>query len=233
MKSFVITLPNNSYSQEITERCIQSAKKYNTKVEKFIGVSQEQSEDVMKSHGLKFTWADGNKRKFICSKTKLLNFPYTAKHIPSLLGCVMSHYLLWKKCIELNKPVLILEHDSIFIRELPKSIEFKGICQINDPDGATRKGRWWSEQMKTRGSIGVHEKTWITSLQERHVPDGLAGNSAYMIKPWAAQELLNKIDELGLWVNDALMCKQLFPYLEEYYPFITRVIQKRSTTAGQ
>ena len=112
---------------------------------------------------------------------------------------------------------------------MPK-IEFKGICQINDPAGATRKGAWWSQQMKQRGGEGAFEKTWVTTPDERHIADGLAGNSAYLIKPWAAQELVNTFHKLGVWPNDATMCKQLFPYLEEYYPFITKVVQTKSTT---
>ena len=84
--------------------------------------------------------------------------------------------------------------------------------------------------MVKRGTTGVHEKTWVTSPNERNIPDGLAGNSAYAIKPWAAQQLITKYHELGVWPNDATMCKQLFPYLEEYYPFITKVEQEKSTS---
>lgn len=86
--------------------------------------------------------------------------------------------------------------------------------------------------MIKRGGQGVFEKTWVTTLEERHIPDGLAGNSAYVIKPWAAQELVDKYYELGVWPNDATMCKQIFPYLEEYYPFVTKVVQTKSTTIG-
>lgn len=31
----------------------------------------------------------------------------------SQLGCFASHYLLWEKCLELNKPLMILEDDAI------------------------------------------------------------------------------------------------------------------------
>jgi hypothetical protein len=86
--------------------------------------------------------------------------------------------------------------------------------------------------MARRGSEGVFEKTWIRKPNERQIPDGLAGNSAYMIKPWSAQELIIKFYELGIWPNDATICKQIFPYLEEYYPFITKVNQTQSTTVS-
>lgn len=227
MKAFIITLEGNSYSNKVANRCIESAKKYNINVEKFPAVDRDTAEDCMKSFGLKWTWADNNTRITYCPITKLRQHPYG--NLKSKIGCSMSHFLLWKKCIKLNEPILILEHDAVFVSPL-HPFDFKGICQINDPRGATSKGKWWSDYMIKRGTKGVHEKTWIRKPNERYIPDGLAGNSAYVIKPWAAEELINKFYELGVWPNDATICKQLFPYLEEYYPFVTRVEQEQSTT---
>ena len=33
------------------------------------------------------------------------------------VGCFLSHYLLWKKCIDLNEPILVLEDDAIITDE--------------------------------------------------------------------------------------------------------------------
>lgn len=235
MKAFVITLQGNEYSEQMAKRCIDSAAKFGVIVEKFYGVDKTQAKSVMEREGLKWTWANNNTSPSVCTFTRLQQTPYKdAKgqlaNIDAKIGCSMSHYLLWKKCIELNEPILILEHDAIFICPLPE-IEFDGICQINDPLGATYKGNWWHAEMVKRGTGGVHEKMWVRPEKERNIPDGLAGNSAYMIKPWAAQELVNKVKEIGVWPNDATICKQLFPYLEEYYPFVTKVHQVRSTSS--
>jgi GR25 family glycosyltransferase involved in LPS biosynthesis len=229
MKAYVITLMNNEYSNQVADRCIASAAQFGLGVEKFYGIEKERALSVMTGCELEWTWAKDNTQERYCPVTGLYQFPYTTSDFRAKVGCSMSHYLLWKRCVEFDEPLLILEHDAVFLRPLPE-VEFKGICQINDPAGATRKGSWWSGQMKKRGGEGVFEKTWVTAEKERHIPDGLAGNSAYMIKPHAAQELINKFHELGVWPNDAVMCKQLFPYLEEYYPFITKVVQTRSTT---
>jgi GR25 family glycosyltransferase involved in LPS biosynthesis len=139
----------------------------------------------------------------------------------------MSHYLLWRKCAELGEPILILEHDAVFLREMPV-FDFQFACQINNPDGATKKGGWWRCQMETRRTEGVQLKHRVLPDD---VPDGLAGNSAYVIKPEACRELIEKAHDIGLWPNDALMCRQFFPFLEEYFPFITRVEQEQSTTS--
>lgn len=228
MRAFVITLKNHDYSEQVANRCIASAETYGVSVEKFYGVNKQNAIKTMQEFGLKWTWADNNTRMTYCPITYLRQHPYG--NVESKIGCSMSHFLLWRKCVELDEPILILEHDSIFIRKLPE-FDFTGICQINDPNGATRKGKWWSDQMKQRGIKGVHEKTWVTTPQERMIPDGLAGNSAYVIKPWAAQELISAYYRLGVWPNDATMCKQLFPYLQEYYPFITKVKQEFSTSS--
>jgi GR25 family glycosyltransferase involved in LPS biosynthesis len=232
MKAFVITLDGDDYSTQGAKRCINSAARNDLQVEKFSAIDKENALRVMEENDLEWTWANGNTTTTTCKQTGLKQFPYTTKDLRTRIGCAMSHYLLWKKCIELVEPIVILEHDAVFIHPFPADINFKGICQINDPNGATRRGNWWSSQMVQRGGYGVFEKTWVTKETERDIPDGLAGNSAYIIKPWAAQELVNKYHELGVWPNDATMCKQLFPYLEEFFPFITKVVQTKSTTIG-
>ncbi|WP_415893140.1 glycosyltransferase family 25 protein [Neptuniibacter sp. PT8_73] len=38
-------------------------------------------------------------------------------------GCYASHYLLWKKCIELNKPIVILEDDAIPLEGFKEALQ--------------------------------------------------------------------------------------------------------------
>lgn len=231
MKAFVITLKGHGYSESVADRCIASAKKHGLEsIEKFYGINKDRALKFMADEKLSWTWADNNTRERICHRTGLKMHPYRTNDFRAVVGCAMSHYSLWKKCVELDEPILILEHDSVFIHKFPRDFDFNGICQINDPNGATRKGSWWSKEMKKRGTKGVYPKTWVTAETERHIPDGLAGNSAYAIKPWAAVEVINKVHEIGVWPNDATICQQLFPYLEEYYPFITKAIQGQSTS---
>ena len=219
MISYVITLEGHEYSEACAARCKASA---SHEIQTFKAVDQHDALATLGHYGLHWTWTQAGVR--YCQKTGLRQHPY-GERLPKI-GCSMSHYLLWRKCVELDQPILILEHDSVFLRPLPE-IEFNGICQINDPNGATHQGAWWSEQMVKRGP-GVWPKTRLKTNR----PDGLAGNSAYLVKPWAAQELINAFHEYGVWPNDATMCIQLFPYLQEYYPFITRVEQEQSTSGA-
>jgi GR25 family glycosyltransferase involved in LPS biosynthesis len=71
----------------------------------------------------------------------------------------------------------------------------------------------------------------VPTIDEMDVPQGLAGNSAYMISPKGAKKLLDKVREVGMWPNDALMNKQFFPWLEVVYPYYTTIQRGlRSTT---
>lgn len=85
--------------------------------------------------------------------------------------------------------------------------------------------------MRTRGTHGVHAKTRVFARHDLR-PDGLAGNSAYVIQPATAQRLCELQAEVGVWPNDATLCEQLVPGLEELYPFVTRVEQAESTTSA-
>ena len=73
----------------------------------------------------------------------------------------------------------------------------------------------------------------VPYVDDWDVPQGLAGNSAYMISPKAAKKLLNKVKEIGMWPNDALMCKQMFPWLEVVYPYYTTIQKGLTSTTTQ
>ena len=68
------------------------------------------------------------------------------------------------------------------------------------------------------------------TIDDISVPQGLAGNSAYIIKPAGAKQMIELVDEYGLWPNDAIMCKQLVKGLGVTKKFYTKVQRTRSTT---
>jgi hypothetical protein len=67
-------------------------------------------------------------------------------------------------------------------------------------------------------------------VDNENVPQGLAGNSAYIIKPSGAIRMLKLVEEFGLWPNDAIMCRQLFPDLYVTRKFYTTIQNLKSTT---
>jgi len=216
MDAYVITLRGHEYSERVADRCIKTAKDIGgIDVGRFDAVAASDALSVMEGRGLKWTWGEG------CGG--LDHHSYGGQLEPRI-ACAMSHYTLWQRCAWGGAPILILEHDAVFIRPFVE-FKFKSLCQINDPEGATPRGKYWHDKMVKRGA-GVWPKTHIFNNNR---PDGLAGNSAYVIQPKAALHLIGLMRSLGVWPNDAIMCEQLVPNLQEHYPFITKVQPEQST----
>lgn len=228
MKARVITMSGHAYSQASSAACISSAEQHGVSVEVFDAVTVDTVLSEMALHGLSWTWANNNQSHARCAISGLEHFPYRTQDLRRKMACAMSHYLLWRECAEQDDMYLILEHDARFVRHMP-DIDFQGACQINDPRRGGYRGAWHSAIMTQRGIAGVHPLTAKRELTSM-VPDGFSGHSAYLVRPWAAQEFVNAYHRLGVWPNDATVCLQLFPWLEEYYPFITAVDQRESTT---
>lgn len=212
MDAWIITLKGNEYSERVAQRCIDSA---NIEIKTYPAVHANAAHNCLATLGLKWTWGPGY--------NGMQHKPYGGNE-EARIACFLSHYLLWEICAHTERPMMILEHDAVFIRPF-EPFPFRAICMLNDPLGATSRGDWWSERMEQRGP-GVWPKTKVFDWTR---PDGLAGNSAYVIKPHAARELVYLAHKVGAWPNDALMCRQLIDGLEEVYPFFTEVRAEQST----
>jgi GR25 family glycosyltransferase involved in LPS biosynthesis len=170
-------------------------------------------------------------------KTGLHLTGYNAKDINKVISCTVSHMRVWYFSVKANMPVCVLEHDALFTKRFIPNTDLKtlGIIGLNDPRGATRKSQVYLEKvMKEKRSesetLSFVNAPYVDDNQD--APQGIAGNSAYIVGPRAARQLLDKVNEIGLWPNDALMCKQFFPYLKQAYPFYTRLQGVQSTTQG-
>ena len=163
-------------------------------------------------------------------KSGMLKSAYQTADKRKRMSCFLSHWYLWQKCKNLNETILILEHDSRFIKRLPADSTFDkapfDIIGINDPSMATRKSKIYHDKIQEK--IDFFQP--VPRIDEYNIPQGLAGNSAYVIKPAGAQLMIDLTQEYGMWPNDALMCYQLVPKLGVTRNFYTRIQGLRSTT---
>jgi len=226
MRAFVITIRGHKYSEDCADRCINSAARFGITAEKFDAVTKHNAAKVMTARGLQWTWP--NIEADVCPKTGLKRHVYKTADPNARIGCSMSHYLLWEECYRCGEPILILEHDAVFLHGLPELPAEFGAIMLNDPYLATPRGGWWRNEIAEKGP-GVHQKTGVFDDGR---PDGLAGNSAYIISPKAARTCMAAYETLGVWPNDATLCRQLVDGLMEVYPFVTRVDQTQSTSGG-
>lgn len=231
MKAYVIQIEGNEISQKGTDILIASSNKVKNKfsIEKFDAITSNMTDALMAGNGLKWKYPWQGQETDL--KTGLIKTAYQTEIKENRIACALSHWLLWHKCKTLDEPILILEHDAIFIKKLDYNSILKNnydIIGINSPAAATRRAHQFHDIVQSKAA-------WIQptpDIDEFNVPQGLAGNSAYIIKPAGASNLLNAVKEHGLWPNDAIMCKQLIPRLGVTKEYYTRVQGLPSTTVN-
>lgn len=187
----------------------------------------------MNTENILWTWPVKDDENGMDLATGLYRRRYAAKNVNKVVACMISHMRAWDYCVTTDKPIVVFEHDAFMIRKFRASDitgeGFKGgIVGLNDPRGATRKASLYHE--KVSANQGLQPTPVIDSPAEPFLPSGLAGNSAYFIHPVGARKLLDKTEEIGMWPNDAVMCRQFFPWLQVVYPYYTKVQGVVSTT---
>ena len=213
MKAFVITIMDHEGSIQVANRCIKSAKKNNIQVDKWFATTPSSMPiDMLLNEGV-----------------NIAGLHETYSRIANCAAAFHSHYSLWKHCVEINEEVLILEHDAYFIKQIPIDVILEWdyqIIGINDPLGATRKAREFKRLIELDPNFVQN----VPSIDEFNVPQGIAGNSAYIITPEGAERCMSAVFKYGLWPNDAIMCKQLVRGMGVTKHHYTRIQGLPSTT---
>lgn len=239
--TYLIRIKGDRYSENAADRCISSIDQTGSVVgglQKFDAITPEHHASAGPDR--QYTYPMQGESKFF----RLEDYPvmklegYRARDYRRVWAAAMSHAKIWETSIDQYKPLLILEHDTVFTRKFDlgrflNRIDDGDIAMINDPRGCTRRGNRYFESIVSKGS-GVHPVEGVNDPKEKN-PDGLAGGSAYVITPKAAMHAIDLLDKVGVWPNDALLCKQFFTgeyALKASCPFYTKPIQGQSTTTG-
>lgn len=177
----------------------------------------------------RWNWPTTARDNHLDMQSGLYKSAYGATYQAKVEACMMSHMMLWDRCVSNNEPIVVLEADALFTRAWHK--EHMGdnmLVGLNNPIGATRRAHVFDRALN--GISGIHRVPVVNEIGEQPFPQGLAGNSAYYITPQAAKLLLDAVAEFGAWPNDAIMCRELFPWLRVVWPYYTKVQGTISTT---
>ena len=167
-KTFVIALKDHPVSESQLADCLASAKRHGWGVEIFWGVNGNTiNSTTWKSLGL-FPRPDK---------------PTMSK--PGVQGCFLSHYSLWNKCIELNEPIIILEHDALIQEAWPGITLTTAVIKLH---------RYYKQK-----NIKYDSDTGVWS------PSG----HAYCISPTHAKILVNYVKKIGAFEVDRILGQQV------------------------
>jgi len=225
MKHYAIVLRHNATSERSLVALRSSTE---VPIERFDAVTPDRVIGLMDKYYL--NWNYPWEGEHLDLQTGLVKSAYRTKEPQKRIACALSHYLLWCKCLEEDEPIVILEHDALFTKDIDfdiMTLKFN-IIGINDPRGATRLSQIYHQSVKMQ----PHDFELSPYIDDQQIPQGLAGNSAYVISPNGAASMIQAAKHYGLWPNDALMCRQLIPRLGVSKQYYTKVQGRPSTTTG-
>ena len=231
MKTNIIRLQNDIDSNKYANWCWQTSA-VNTNIEFFNAVTPNEVDELMS--GLRIEWKYPWTGEVNDIKSGLTLRAYQTVDPKKRMACFLSHYCLWEKTIKSGEPMLILEHDAMFISKKP--IPFDDILDsgfeiigINEPFGATRLSQVFHENVQ-KEHFCKNDVVRAPLIDDIKIPQGIAGNSAYIITPKGAYTMIKLTKEHGAWPNDALMCRQLIFGLGVTKTYYTKTQRIKSTT---
>jgi len=101
-KSYVIVLDRDEWGQDLADDAISSGIQLGWKIEKFPAID---------GRGLD---VNTTLQKYNLQLDKRHKKQYRAMQRPGVFGNFLSHYHLWKRCVESGEPIGCFEHDVIF-----------------------------------------------------------------------------------------------------------------------
>jgi hypothetical protein len=136
--AFVIKIVGLPLSERSAARCIERARAYGLEVEPFPATTRYAAESTLRAEGLSL-----NRRIYAhISDDPIGDRDMVAVgrwHITTPeIGCAMSHYRLWKLCMEIDEPVIVLEHDVWLVAPPPPLVPgFLALSFHNSAMGGT------------------------------------------------------------------------------------------------
>ena len=228
MKAYAIVIEDNEISEAGYAKLVKSSwdVKNEFTLDRFNAIIPSNVLELMESSRIRWNYPwEGQVVDFQTGMTKTA---YKTNDYRKRMACSMSHYALWVKSFETGENILVLEHDAEFTSKLDIDIDktLFGVLGVNSPLGATRKSQVYHDMIQ-KNPNQYQEVPYIDDIK---IPQGLAGNSSYIVTPWAAKEMIDKVHEYGLWPNDAIMCRQIFSFLGVTKKYYTKTQGLESTT---
>jgi GR25 family glycosyltransferase involved in LPS biosynthesis len=220
MKAFIIRKPNDDISEKLSSEFIESAEIFGIETEKFDGVYTNHDQILLEKNIRCFPKMKEGKKQSLGFK-----------------GCFLSHFLLWEKCIELDEPIMILEHDALMIRPLPENILdlFTHHCILDYGIHLPN----YEELLKYDGPTKVKEhprlhanKISIRDINHAHI----RGSHAHLIKPLGARTLIDSVKKWGHLASDATVNQYYTEFITidpipiRCHPFMTNKKNRRKNS---
>lgn len=209
IKTFIIRLEENEHSCKMAQECYEQAVKFNLQPEFFKAINGLDSD-------------------YHYERTGIVKAGKFKKNRLGVSGCFFSHFYLWEKCVQLNEPIIILEHDGYFIRRLPNNIldRFSDVLKLDRIDPYSSKYNKLIEQEKHNPvTVEDYINPAPKNLKKYNISNYFKGAYSYILKPSGARKLVYSAKTYGhrpadQQINNSLLnLKTTVPTVARLHPF--------------
>jgi hypothetical protein len=178
--SYIIYLPNNEISFTLAQRCLASCQNQHHSAQLYEGFDGTSTELKVPYHLQNQSWY-----KWL----KITDHYQTLGEV----ACSLSHISLWVKCMELDRPIVVFEHDAILVKPYKIHQIYNGIVYLGGKEELTNP-RDKSILLPWFSSIN---KNW-NFINRAH---------AYSIDPAAARKLFSCVLSRGIYESADVMLR--------------------------
>jgi hypothetical protein len=183
-KAYIIRIKGHALSERKAQECLESCQAVDMPAEYW---------DAYNGTGPDIVPPEGLKAHPTMSMIKVTDHYLVRAEI----ACALSHISLWAKCVEQDKPIVILEHDAIMLAPYKMHQVFNSIAYL--------------------GCVEQYQRGWKVSPTPVHGSDGpnfhfMLRAHAYAIDPAVAKNMLAYVLQNGICGQlDRLLRADLFP----------------------
>ena len=192
----------------MAQECYEQAVKFSLQPEFFKAINGHDSESHYSSTGIK----------------RLGKFK---KNRLGVTGCFFSHYYLWKKCVTLNEPIIILEHDGYVIRNITSDLldTFNDVLKLDRLDPFSVN---YNEKIEKEKNVEIRVTDYKYNnhkVLKVGLGDYFKGAYSYIIKPQGAKKIIQHIKINGhrpadQQINSSIVeLKTTVPTVARLHPF--------------
>jgi len=168
--AYIITLKNNANSEKYSNHCQQSCEKVGMPYKIWDAYDGINSSIIEPDH---------SKNSDVMSMIKITDHYLTRGEV----ACALSHISLWAHCAKIDKPIVILEHDTVMVQKFEQHQSYNTIVYLG--------GSEWAQQ------------GWKIFPIPPHASEGpnyhfICRAHAYSIDPIMAKNLVSYVIKMGI-----------------------------------
>jgi len=186
-KAYIITLENNELSRRLSTKCLESCIDVDMPYEVWPAVDGTSGVIIIPDRFKELSYL-----KWIKKTNPIL--------ATSEICVVLSHLTLWARCVEIDQPIVILEHDAVMTRQFSEHPAFNNIIYLGAIE-QVQNGNYWNP-IPLHGQLNPNYRF-------------ICRTHAYSVDPMAARQLLAHVIKYGISSSiDVFMRADIFPMMQ-------------------